>query len=956
MFWRFGGYANISTIDTILDKPDFQLDDLLDESDLIQELKQHNTKLLEYLRQDRVLAKLLDYVVAPKLEPVENPGDAQDTTHDDDPSKKGRSLGLPFGRPRASSRATSDGNGNEEDEVEKKRNRYAYVSAEVLSSDNWSIYESLMENRQLLSNFWSFLKLPAPLDPLQASYFTKVNESLFDKKTHDMLGLLKSLDDAVPDMLCHVDCPMIMDLLLKIISLERTEDGQGIVEWLYTKDVMPALLSFLGPEHSWATQTAAGDFIKAIITVSANASQNEQACIGPNELTRQLVSKPCVERIIGYMLGGGNPLTVGVGIIIEVIRKNNSDYDPDVGTDAIAQPSSRDPIYLGTLLRLFAEHVPDFMSLVLNAPAQKQRLESTFGDKIEPLGFDRFKTCELMAELLHCSNMALLNEVGSEQVIAQRDEDRRRLRLDGRFTSARGEEAQSSEDLTMRARHSSPDDSRRLEVTNASDDDGFEEVAPSGEMTEDTSHEFVKAEDEIPVITSASFLDKDDDEFVDEPLSSPRLHVQDGNADEHHFEIPELVVAPLSPKKPAKKEAEPSPADAESSGTSEDSVLARVANQTSASNEAVHTTREGSPVPNSGVQASVIEIVPEATSISEATSSVEDENATASEATKVDPVPISGNPGTEVSETAQVPLVAQDTEAKSLPQDVQSLADNQTSESTPLVIAEQPEPVVGDFLKMQFVENNVVPTILSFFFRYPWNNFLHNVVYDIVQQVFNGPMDRSFNPTLAISLFEAADITNAIINGQTASEQSQAQSKTRMGFMGHLTLIAEEVVKFTERNPPELLSDLVLDRVMSQDWINYVEGALAETRERDNAILGGVRPEVAMSNRAQMSGNGLGGMGLSTVGLGGSQTGGSNALAEAGLNGGGNTIDIPDHGSGSSLGPFSISSGLLSGSGFGSSSDEDEDETEDNEEDVNNEVSGPFRHVSISISRAIDPP
>ncbi len=197
-------------------------------------------------------------------------------------------------------------------------------------------------------------------------------------------------------------------------------------------------------------------------------------------------------------------------------------------------------------------------------------------------------------------------------------------------------------------------------------------------------------------------------------------------------------------------------------------------------------------------------------------------------------------------------------------------------------------------------------------------------------------MDRGYNPTLAVSLFEAADITNAIINGQASSERSQAQSKTRMGYMGHLTLIAEEVVKFTERNPPELLSQLVMDRVMSQDWINYVEGALAETRERDNAILGGVRPEVAMSNRGQMGGSGLGGMGLSSLGLGAAQ-GGSNALAEAGLNPGGST-DLQDNGSGSSLGPFSISSGLLSGSGFGSSSDEEEDDTEENEEDVNNEV------------------
>lgn len=206
-------------------------------------------------------------------------------------------------------------------------------------------------------------------------------------------------------------------------------------------------------------------------------------------------------------------------------------------------------------------------------------------------------------------------------------------------------------------------------------------------------------------------------------------------------------------------------------------------------------------------------------------------------------------------------------------------------------------------------------------------------MYDIVQQVFNGPMDRSYNPTLAVSLFEAADITSAIINGQKASDESQAKTKTRMGYMGHLTLIAEEVVKFTERHPPELLSETVLDRVMSQEWISYVEGSLAETRERDNAILGGVRPEVAMGNRS-MGGSGLGGVGLSGL-SGGSGAGGSSALAEAGLNGG---IELSQD-SGNGIGPFTISGATLM-SGFGSSSDEEDEDGDENEEDVNSEVSG----------------
>jgi SIT4-associating protein SAP185/190 len=403
MFWRFGGYANISTIDTILDKPDFTLEDLLDESDLIQELKQHNTKLIEFLREDKVLQKLLDYVVASKTDDDNNEGDdaaagtrddsaADSAAGEEETPSRSRSRLLPFSRSRASSRAT-DMTENDDDEQEKKRNRYAFVACEVLSSDTWSIYEALTENRDALRTFWDFLARPAPLDPLQAGYFTKVNESLFEKKTDDMMDLLRNLPDVVPRLLSHVECPMIMDLLLKIIALDRTDGGQGIVEWLYSKDIIPTLLSCLSPEHSWVVQTAAGDFIKAIITISANASNNEQQCIGPNELTRQLVSKPCVEQLIGYMLESGNPLTVGVGIVIEVIRKNNSDYDPDMGNDPNAIPSSRDPIYLGNLLRLFAQHVPEFMSLIMDGPSKKPSIESTFGEKLEPLGFDRFKTC-----------------------------------------------------------------------------------------------------------------------------------------------------------------------------------------------------------------------------------------------------------------------------------------------------------------------------------------------------------------------------------------------------------------------------------------------------------------------------------------------------------------------------------------------------------------------------------
>ncbi|CAK7235014.1 sporulation-induced protein [Sporothrix bragantina] len=972
MFWKFGGYANISPIDAILDRPDFTLEELLDESDLLGDVKAHNNKLLEYLRQRDIVLRLLEYVVAPKAEPApkaevtEKEGedksvDASESSSDE-PAERGRPR--VFGRSRASSSAT-DTAIDEEDEAEKKRARYAFVSCEILASDNWSICDTLLDpaNRAELTAFWQFLKRPAPLDPLQASYFTKVNESLFDKKLEEMVAFLKSADNAIQDMLRHVDCPMVMDLLLKIITLDRPDAYQGIVEWLYTQDIMPTLLSFLSPENSWATQTSAGDFIKAIITVSANATQHEQTCIGPNELTRQLVSHPCIDELIGYMLKGGNALTVGVGIVIEVIRKNNSDYDPDVGTEANSIPSSRDPIYLGTLLRMFAQNVPNFMQLMNNAPAQKSRLNSTFGEKIEPLGFDRFKTCELMAELLHCSNMGLLNEVGSEELIAARDAHRKRLRAEGKLTGTRGEEASpgTADMLTMTM--SPADEGRRLEVTNvsAADDDGFEEVTHAAGLGEDDASREVELPIRPPQSTP-SFMEKDEDDFVEEPLSSPRLKTHDDkvtSSDDHHFDDPELLVAPLSPTKKKSAPVEGSAASAAKDDVEGSDDFVTEATEPALGDEAkrmVPDLEKGDDSDSSFMFTPTISSLsesldlnrearapsptPESTTPAANTPSEKPDEKTdeaAAPATEK-PAETAADETTEQSEKTTLEA-ANNGEAETEFGDASIIVTHQPSEAeTAPVAPEVPvsDPVVGDFLKMQFVDHRVVPTILSFFFSYPWNNFLHNVVYDVVQQVFNGPMDRGFNPHLAISLFESADITTQIVNGQLVSEQSQAATRMRMGYMGHLTLIAEEVVKFTERHPAELLSETVVSKIMSPDWTNYIDGTLTETRERDNATLGGVRPEVAMGNHAAQAG--LAAVGLGSLGLSsGSQQGTSNALAEAGLNG---SLDL--HSSnldlqGSNDGHFSISAGISSG--FHSSSDEEDDDADDNDEDINNEVS-----------------
>lgn len=213
----------------------------------------------------------------------------------------------------------------------------------------------------------------------------------------------------------------------------------------------------------------------------------------------------------------------------------------------------------------------------------------------------------------------------------------------------------------------------------------------------------------------------------------------------------------------------------------------------------------------------------------------------------------------------------------------------------------------------------------DFFFRFPWNNFLHNVVYDVVQQVFNGPMDKGYNRSLAIDLFQNGRITERIVEGQQRSDEAQAKNNMRLGYMGHLTLIAEEVVKFSDRHPNEMLSQAVMDKVTSRQWTDYVENTLSETRERDNAILGGIPPNMSVGPRQAV---------LNAVNAASFGGGATNALANAGLNGTGglDSMDLASNGGSGTSSAFGLSSGSLL-SGFGSSSDEEDEEMEEVEGD-----------------------
>lgn len=452
------------------------------------------------------------------------------------------------------------------------------------------------------------------------------------------------------------------------------------------------------------------------------------------------------------MLRGGNPLTVGVGTVIEVIRKNNSDYDMDNGAPD-SPPSSNDPIYLGSLLRNFAKHVPDFMELILSPThtvpdgdgtmtRKREELSVAFGSKIEPLGFDRFKTCELMAELLHCSNMGLLNENGSEAYVRQRDAERDRRKAEGSLTLSRPPTSvatDNSEDVTdingssVEATDGSFDEGRKLEVTNNAEDDGFEDVGTSAELEDDIKEEFDEKETfeleskpaQIETLMKQVKPRLDlDEEFVDEPLTSPKLEASDQTEinsfpDSDTVDVP----APLatSPTAIPNSQLADSMTDKDTPIADDEPVILpepEVPNGEPAAPAPLnlHTLSEAPPLPARTRPEQPKS--PESAKPSELFSHPDDKPAPLfAKRLETDPLEDTIDQAPEESVGFGDSQVSIDTTGAEEGDSARSvILSNSDQKFEPQIERDEDgEPLVGDLLKMHFVEHRVVPTILVSF-------------------------------------------------------------------------------------------------------------------------------------------------------------------------------------------------------------------------------------------------
>ncbi|GMM57054.1 Sap155 protein [Maudiozyma humilis] len=732
------------------------IDTLLGEAELLNELSRQNNKLLDFICYGFFYRKEsgstepqrvsnLQYLVEELLYCCDNidvptdDGDQQPRPVDPAVAAERANPGgvEPYNIADLSRQTTnaSESEKDHEDEEDNPNGKYlarATLIAEIFAADIWLISDALIKHIPYLESIWGLIthpKFTSEKSPLVA-IFIKINQNLLFTRQDEYLQFVRGHTTLVDDMLNHIDISLLMDFLLKLIGSDRIDAPTGIIDMLTEQGIVAKLLDFLDNErYPSDTQAYVGDFLKAIIAISANAPIDDVS-VGPNDITRELASPESIERLTNIMIKERGPaLNIAVSVVIELIRKNNSDYDQInllATTLRDNKPTSRDPIYLGYLLKKFTQELTGLFQIILDIEFDDsvQQRQNQLGETFKPLGFERFKIVELIAELLHCSNMGLMNSKRAESIAIKRDKYRRRF---------------------LRNEHTMADHMHRLSINEADHENAVASTT--------TTHEY----------------DDDDDDNITNSNSTTTTtpNANDATSDEN-------------------------------GNINDEGALASGSNSRSNSQQM-------------RLDAELEKFLQE------------NDNDDCQ----------------EVDESFEIPYV-------------KSTQNDKLRKS----------PTIGDFYKITLYDNYIIPKILVLFLRYPWNNFWHNVIFDIIQQIFNGRMDFSYNSFLVYSLFdikgsrqfnniepgpknEKMDIddfkitTDFILKGYQNSYKFYDKQNMNLGYMGHLVLIAEEVVKFSKLYKVELISPDIFTCLQDEDWQYYSEEVLNDTRMMYSKILGG---------------------------------------------------------------------------------------------------------------------
>ncbi|PIN88455.1 hypothetical protein AB205_0012720, partial [Aquarana catesbeiana] len=384
MFWKFDLHSS-SHIDTLLERDEVTLKELMDEEDILQECKAQNRKLVEFLLKSECLEDLVTYI-------TEEPPLDMD---------------------------------------EKIRYKYPNLSCELLTSDVSQINDRLGEDESLLKRLYSFLLNDSPLNPLLASFFSKVLSILISRKPEQIVAFLKKKDDFVDLIIKHIGTSAIMDLLLRLLTcIEPPQLRQDVLNWLNEEKIIQRLVELVHPSQDEDRHSNASQSLCEIIRLSRDQLLQVQNSPEPDPLLATLEKQEILEQLLSNIfLKEKNESAIVSAIqilltLLETRRPANTVQDRQMRSLLTTRASSFGDRVPSSWLQMSVLVLMHYgaswsyrLSLVLMHD-ETDVMKTTWGVLDPPVGNTRLHVIRLIASLLqtntHSINIELieLNTIG----------------------------------------------------------------------------------------------------------------------------------------------------------------------------------------------------------------------------------------------------------------------------------------------------------------------------------------------------------------------------------------------------------------------------------------------------------------------------------------------------------------------------------------------------------------
>ncbi|KAM2692426.1 hypothetical protein EV2_006722 [Malus domestica] len=362
MFWKLTSAA--SPVETVLDKENFTLEELLDEEEIIQECKALNTRLINFLRDRAQVEQLLRYIVE------EPPEDAES----------------------------------------KRTFKFPFIACEVFTCEIDVILKTLVDEEELMNLLFSFLEPNRPHSAPLAGYFGKVVVCLMIRKTAPLMNYVQAHQDVFRQLVDLIGITSIMEVLVRLVGADDHvyPNFIDVMQWLAESNLLEMIVDKLSPTNPPEVHANVAETLSAI---TRNA---------PSALANKLSSPSFVTRIFGHALEDSHSksgLVHSLSVCISLLDPKRSAVSSPLfhsfrGQHMYESPVPVNPDTVSAMLPKLGD-----LLVLLNVSWDEKTLPTTYGELRPPLGKHRLKIVEFIAVLLRSGNEEAEKELVSSGTI-----------------------------------------------------------------------------------------------------------------------------------------------------------------------------------------------------------------------------------------------------------------------------------------------------------------------------------------------------------------------------------------------------------------------------------------------------------------------------------------------------------------------------------------------------------